>query len=137
MTSELNAMLLAMYLVPQLEGSRFSPEEFVQVNGCAPADYLEAATYYRGGAGEVGTAYFDWWDPESVENANVDYRVKEFAPGFTVFGSDGGDTAYAFERTSGFIYAFPFIGMTMDGPATFLSKSFEGFLNWLAAHVDE
>lgn len=137
MTAELNALLLAIPLERRPETAPFFPNVFVQQNGEAPPDYLQAFARYQGGAGEAGTAYLDLWEPEEVLEANEDYQVAEFAPGFTVFGSDGGDTAYAFERTSGFIHEFPFIGMTMDEPATFRSQSFEGFLTWLVAQVEE
>jgi hypothetical protein len=46
-------------------------------------------------------------------------------------------TSSACERTSGFIHTFPFIGMTMDGLATFLSQSFECFLTRLAVRIEE
>jgi hypothetical protein len=137
MTAELDALLLTIPLEQRPETAPFSPEAFVQQNGQAPGDYLQAFAHYQGGAGEVGTAYLDLWEPEEVFGANEDYQVAEFAPGFTIFGSDGGDTAYAFERTSGVIYTFPFIGMTMDQPATFVSQSLEGFLTWLAVQVEE
>ncbi len=137
MTAELDALLIAIPLALRPETSPFSPDVFVQQNGQAPLDYLQASARYQGGAGEVGTAYLDLWEPEEVLEANEGYQVAEYAPGFTVFGSDGGGVAYAFERTSGFIYEFPFIGMTMDEPATFRSESLEGFLTWLAAQVDE
>ena len=72
-----------------------------------------------------------------MQESNADYAVAEYTPGFTIFASDGGNTAYAFERTSGHIYAFPFIGMTMDEPATFLSSTFEGFLAGLAVREND
>ena len=137
MTAELDALLLTIPLELRPETSPFSSEVFVQQNGQAPPDYFQAFARYKGGAGEVGKAYLDLWEPEEVSEANEDYQVAEYAPGFTVFGSDGGGTAYAFERTSGVIYTFPFIGMTMDEPAAFLSQSFEGFLTWLAVQVEE
>jgi hypothetical protein len=137
MTAELDALLLAIPLALRPETSRFSPEVFVHQNGPAPPDYLQAFARYQGGAGQVAAAYLDLWDPDEVFEANIAYQVAEYAPGFTIFGSDGGDTAYAFERTSGFIHEFPFIGMTLDEPATFLSQSFRGFLTWLATQEDE
>jgi len=137
MTAQLDALLSAIPLELRPANVPFSADLFVHHNGQAPADYLEAFTRYQGGAGDVGTSYVDVWDPAEVQEANVDYQATEFAPGFTIFASDGGDTAYAFERVSGSIHAFPFIGMTMDEPATFLSQSFEGFLTQLAGQVDE
>ena len=137
MTAKLDALLLAIPLELRPEIVPFSPEVFLHQNGQAQSDYLQAFARYQGGAGEVGTAYLDLWEPAEVWQANEDYQVAEFAPGFTIFGSDGGGTAYAFERSSGFIHEFPFIGMTMDEPATFRIHSFEAFLTWLAAQVAE
>ena len=137
MTAKLDALLSAIPLALRPETAPFSPEVFVRQNGQAPPDYLQTFARYQGGAGEVGTAYLDLWEPAEIWQANEDYQVAEFAPGFTIFGSDGGDTAYAFERSSGLIHEFLFIGMTMDEPATFRSQSFEAFLTWLSAQVDE
>ncbi|GAB2470157.1 hypothetical protein GCM10011375_41020 [Hymenobacter qilianensis] len=137
MTAELDALLFALPLMPRPESSPFNAEGFVHQNGQAPPEYLQAMARYQGGAGQVGTAYLDLWEPADVLEANAAYQVEEFAPGFTIFGSDGGGMAYAFERTSGLIYAFPFIGMTMAEPATFRSHSFEGFLMGLATQGDQ
>jgi hypothetical protein len=137
MTAELDKLLLTIPLTPRPETPRFSPAVFVRQNGQVPPDYLQAFARYQGGAGQVGTAYLKLWEPEEILEANLEYQIAEYAPGFTIFGSDGGDIAYAFEHRSGFIHEFPFIGMTLDEPATFLSQSFEGFLTWLAAPGDE
>jgi hypothetical protein len=131
MTGQLDTFLSAVSLELRSADVPFSAGLFMRHNGQAPSDYLEAFTRYRGWAGDVGKAYLDVWNPEEIREANVNYRVEEFAPGFTIFASDGGNTAYAFERSSGNIYTFPFIGMTMDEPAVFLSPTFEGFLTWL------
>lgn len=137
MTASLDALLSAIPLELRPAGAPFSVDSFVRHNGQAPADYLDAFSRYRGGAGDVGAAYLDVWEPEELQEANVHYAVGEYAPGFTIFASDGGSTAYAFERTTGHIYAFPFIGMTMDEPATLLSATFEGFLTGLDAQACE
>lgn len=137
MNIQLDALLSAIPLERRAADVPFSAEVFVQHNGLAPTDYLEAFARYRGGAGDVGAAYLDLWEPDEVKEANADYEVAAYAPGFTVFASDGGDTAYAFKRDSGDIYAFPFIGMTMDEPATFLSSTLEGFLVKLAVEDND
>jgi hypothetical protein len=116
MTAELDALLLAIPLEQRPKTAPFSAEVFVRQNGQASPDYLQAFARYKGGAGEVGAANLDLWESTEVLEVNVDYQVAEYAPGFTIFGSDGGGMAYAFECTSGFIYEFPFIGMIMSEP---------------------
>ncbi|MGJ1409065.1 hypothetical protein ACR78Z_05270 [Sphingobacterium thalpophilum] len=52
------------------------------------------------------------------------------APEFFIFGSDGGDTAFAIERSTGAIFEMPFIGMSKE-EAVFRSKTFTDFLEEL------
>lgn len=111
------------------DGEQRDTDSFQFENGKIPGDYLVMLTKYHGGAGLLGDGYIDLWEPEEIKASNEDYQVQEFAPGFTIFGSDGGDTAFAFERATGFIYCFPFVGMIIDEPPTLISKSFEDFLN--------
>jgi hypothetical protein len=54
-------------------------------------------------------------------------NVEELAPGFFMFGSDGGDTAFAIEKSTGDIYEMPFIGMSKE-EATFKNKTFTEFM---------
>jgi hypothetical protein len=44
-----------------------------------------------------------------------------------MFGSDGGDTAFAIEKSTGDIYEMPFIGMSKE-EATFKNKTFTEFM---------
>ena len=128
MNSTLEKIILAIPLERRTENEEFANNSFYTQNGTMPGDYIEALTIYHGGAGGVGEFYIDLWEPKEIFQLNKEYRVEDFAPGFTIFGSDGGDVAFAFERTTGHIYEFPFIGMTMDDPASLISESFEGFL---------
>ena len=133
MSPTLENLLLALPLAPRPPSAYFDKETFVQQNGLVPADYLRALSKYQAGEGAVGAAYLALWEPAEVYSLNADYEVAEFAPGFTIFGSDGGGTAFAFEQTTGSIYSFAFIGMTLDEPAIFWSQSLEGFVQKLAA----
>ena len=80
MTARLDALLLAIPLALRPETAPFSPEGFVHQNGHAPPDYLQAFARYQGGAGEVGTAYLDLWEPAEIQQANEDCQVGEFTP---------------------------------------------------------
>ena len=74
-----------------------------------------------------GDNYILLWPLTQMVQLNKDYNVDEFAPGFFLFGSDGGDTAYAIEKTSGDIYEMPFIGMSQE-EAVFKSKTLNGLM---------
>lgn len=108
-------------------------DEFIVKNGKIPADYIYVMSNYYGGGGAIGDGYIELWEPKEIFSLNIGYQVEEFAPGFTIFGSNGGDTAFAFERNTGFIYHFPFIGMTIDEPALLISELFEEFLKKVKA----
>ena len=71
--------------------------------------------------------YIILWPLTDMIQLNRDYSVEEFAPDFFIFGSDGGDTAYAIEKQSGFIYEMPFIGMSRE-EAVFCEKNFIAFV---------
>jgi hypothetical protein len=58
---------------------------------------------------------------------NKDYEVETYAPEFFIFGSDGGDTAFTIEKSTGKIFEMPFIGMGKE-EATFNASSFDEFL---------
>lgn len=128
MNDQLTELLLAIPLAPLSNNRRISVEEFIRQNGKVPNDYLTLLKNFHGGSGLVGDSYVDLWEPLNIYDLNQGYKVEEFAPGFTIFGSDGGDMAFAFDRNTGFIYHFAFIGMTIDEPATFISEYFLEFL---------
>ena len=72
--------------------------------------------------------YIILWALTDMIQLNKDYNVKEYAPEFFIFGSDGGDTAYAIEKDTGDIYEIPFIGMSKEA-AIFKSKTFIKFID--------
>lgn len=71
--------------------------------------------------------YTSLWPLTDLFQLNRDYEVDEYAPVFFIFGSNGGDTAYAIEKASGKIFEMPFIGMSQN-EAIFLSDNFDKFL---------
>lgn len=74
--------------------------------------------------------YIVLWPIRDIIDLNKKYNVELFAPGFFIFGSDGGGTAYAIEKDSGNVYDIPFIGMSKDD-AVLKNKSFLDFINSL------
>jgi hypothetical protein len=63
-----------------------------------PTDYLRFLRQANGGEGFVGKeVYLVLWRVEELAGMNAAYHVAEFAPGLLIFGSDGGDEAFAFD----------------------------------------
>lgn len=67
------------------------------------------------------------WPLTDMIQLNKEYNVEEYAPEFFIFGSDGGDMAYAIERLTGAIFEMPFIGMSKE-EAVFRDETFTGFI---------
>lgn len=59
-------------------------------------------------------SYISIWPLSELLELNNDYNVNEYAPDFFFFGSDGGDTGYAIQKNSGYIFEIPFIGMSNE-----------------------
>lgn len=92
-----------------------------------PTGFIE---FFKGSNGaDINTSgrYIILWPLTNMIQLNKDYSVGEFAPDFFIFGSDGGDIAYAIEKQSGFIYEMPFIGMSKE-EASFIDRAFTGFI---------
>lgn len=81
-----------------------------------PQEYVDFMMYSNGAEGPIGKyAYLALWTLEELVELNKAYQVDEFAPGLLLFGSDGGDVAFAFDKRSGAlsIVQVPFIGMKL------------------------
>ena len=68
------------------------------------------------------------WPVTEMIQLNKDYNVPEYAPNFFIFGSDGGGSAFCIEKSTGFIFEMPFIGMSNKNN-TFLCKTFHEFIS--------
>ena len=70
---------------------------------------------------------------EEIVELNETYRVEDFAPGLVLFGSDGGDTGYAFDRRAEpvRIVSVPLVGMTLS-EAEECGSNFTEFLRHIA-----
>jgi hypothetical protein len=82
-----------------------------------PEDYVDFLLHSNGADGPVGeTGYVSLWGIDELIELNRGYRVEEFAPGILLFGSDGGDEAFAFDLrdSSMSIVEVPFVGMSLD-----------------------
>jgi hypothetical protein len=80
-----------------------------------PDDYARFLQQVNGGEGFIGNAYVILWRVEELLEMNKIYQVDEYAPGLFLFGSDGGDEAFAFDiRTDAKpILSVPFVGMEL------------------------
>ena len=86
-------------------------------NNRLPVSYLQLMAATNGLEGFVGEeAYLMLWPAEKIHELNESYAVDEFAPGLLLFGSNGGDMAYAFDTNSEEMpfVEVPFIGMALD-----------------------
>jgi hypothetical protein len=104
-------------------------ETFIrQIDFSLPVGFIE---FFKGANGAYITteeSYISLWPLTEMFLLNEEYSVNEYAPEFFVFGSDGGDTAFAIEKSTGYIFEMPFIGMSND-EAIFKFKSFNEFIN--------
>ncbi len=64
-----------------------------------PDDYKDFLMQSSGAEGPIGTeSYLVLWPLDDIVDHNLGYKVAESAPNLLLFGSNGGGTAYAFER---------------------------------------
>ncbi|PFM65220.1 SMI1/KNR4 family protein [Bacillus cereus] len=104
-----------------------------QLNISFPKDYISFMLESNGAEGAIGeNGYLQLWSIDVLIQHNEGYEVKEFAPGVTLFGSDGGNVAYGFFEKSGEtqIIEIPLMGMDLDEMAV-ISNTFVDFLDCL------
>lgn len=125
-------------LSPGLDLRGGAPESAIadaedQLRWTLPKDYREFLIRANGGEGFVGESYVILWATEELAQFNKEYQVDEYAPGLTLFGSDGGGEGFAFDRRSGVatVVQVPFIGMALEY-ARPVADSFDQFLIKLA-----
>jgi hypothetical protein len=93
-----------------------------------PDDFLDFYKKANGGSIYFSEDFVNLWRLADIEKLNKDYNVDKYAPDFLIFGSDGGDTAYAIGKLTGHIYEMPFIGMSNE-ESIFKCKTFSEFLS--------
>jgi hypothetical protein len=92
-----------------------------------PTGFLEFFKEANGAELSTQEDFILLWPLTDMVQLNREYNVEEYAPGFFVFGSNGGDTAYAIQRNTGNIFELPFIGMSKE-EAKLKSKNFAEFI---------
>jgi len=98
-----------------------------------PDEYVSFLRVTNGGEGCIGkNEYAIFWKVEELASLNRAYKVQEYAPGFLIFGSNGGGEAYGFDtRTEGWpIVRLPVVVMSWT-EARPMGESFAAFLKLL------
>ena len=98
-----------------------------QVDFNLPKGFIDFFKETNGADVSTDEKYVVLWALTQMIQLNRGYNVEEYAPDFFIFGSDGGDTAFAIEKSTGDIYEMPFIGMSRE-EAVFKSKTFTEFI---------
>ena len=91
----------------------------------------------NGGESEFGESWIVLWRVDVLAERNAGYQVREFAPGFTFFGSNGSGEAYAWDLRPGHraqYVVIPFITPEPDA-AVPCGQTFEEFLAILHAGI--
>lgn len=88
------------------KGSSISQADFIEdtekMDFPLPDDYSEFIKCSNGAEGFIGSNFLRLWKVEDLDTVNADYSVDECAPGYFVFGSNGGGSAYAFDKKRAF-----------------------------------
>lgn len=98
-----------------------------EVNFNLPEGFIDFFKEANGAEINTNEKYVILWALTEMAQLNKEYNVEEYAPEFFIFGSDGGDTAFAIEKSTGDIYEMPFIGMSKE-EAVFKDKTFTDFI---------
>jgi len=109
-------------LTAKLKQSAGAPEDEIRslqenLHIRLPSEYVDFLQHSNGGEGFVGpNSYLMLWPVEKIPRLNAASAVNEFASGLVLFGTNGGDTAYAFDtRDSALpIVDVPLVGMGFD-----------------------
>ena len=109
--------------------------DFIAVVGPIPhLDYLDLMRRHAGCAGALGSGfYIVLWPLDEVVSGAEEAQVEEFAPGLLVFGGDGGNEAFAFDRQDPRwpIVCVPLVGMSRNA-MKFVATTFTEFIRRLA-----
>lgn len=112
---------------PAAEEEIRSAEETLHLK--LPAQYVSFLREGNGGEGFIGDSYAILWSVSEIAPLNESYESQELAPGFLMFGSDGGGEAFGFDTREADwkVVQIPFIGGNWN-EARPLGSSFQEFL---------
>lgn len=93
-----------------------------------PKNYIEYISKNNGFSGDLNGEYCDLWKLEDIISLNEEYKVQEFFPNLIYFGSNGGDEAYAFDKSNNMcIVSISFISNEKD--KKIIANNFKEFIN--------
>jgi len=97
-----------------------------------PKEYADFLLESNGAEGAIGQAYLVLWSLEKIKPLNQKNEVERHAPHLIIFGSDGGDMAFAFDKhlISLPIVEIAFIDIGLEEPKM-LSQTFSEFLEYM------
>lgn len=97
-----------------------------------PEPFTRFLLQSNGAVGAIGKSYLELWSSEDIQTFNAAYKVDEYAPHLILFGSDGADMAYAFDRRLDHlpIVETPFIGMGLE-ETKLCGQTFLEFLEYI------
>lgn len=103
-----------------------------EYNVSFPSDYKKFILESNGAEGPIGKDnYLVIWPINEIIELNIEYDVEAAQPGLIYFGSDGGDMAYAFDKTNNMtIVGIPFISIDIN-EKEILGNNFKEFLQQL------
>ena len=117
----------------RLEESNFDKTELIKeiennFKVTLPKDYIEYISKNNGFSGDLNGEYCDLWKLEDIISLNEVYKVQEFFPNLIYFGSNGGDEAYAFDKSNNMcIVSISFISNEKD--KKIIANNFKEFIN--------
>jgi hypothetical protein len=97
-----------------------------------PEDYKQFIKKYNGAEGSINESYLQLLPVEELKKFNIMHETDKYAPGYFIFGSNLGGTAFAFEKKGNEIVAFELVGMLISDEPEILGNSFLGFLERLS-----
>ncbi len=137
MPTELDALLPEVKMrsaYPANEVDELFADFIAEVGPIPHSDYLAFMHEHNGCDGPVGReGYISIWPLETAISRTERCSVPEFAPGLLLFGSDGGNEAFAFDRqeASWPIVSVPLVGLSRK-EMKFVAPTFSEFIKRLA-----
>ncbi len=100
MNEKITEFISQMEKVPGVSWSELQKTES-ELGFKFPEEYASFLLESNGAEGAIGeAAYLVLWSLENIGSLNQAYKVNEYAPYLTLFGSDGGGMAFAFDKRS-------------------------------------
>ena len=84
---------------------------------------------YSEGELTIEPEWYVLWEPSELEEINQDYKIDQYAPGFTSFGGNGGGELFVINENKEVFY-LPTIGMNAESTIK-IAGSLEEFKSYI------